>query len=359
VEMVPLSELTDDSSVYSDLHHNHKENEAAGVVPLDKPLHKRRITPGGIALLVVGLCLLVGIVFLSGKVIDLLSQEEQLILVPSVQGEDEEIARSILAEYDLVASVTYRYSNTYAYGTVISQSPDADTEVSSGRLVELVVSQGEEKIIVPDVIGSTQRIAVLRLEEMGLKAQISTAYDSTDSTKGQVIDQYPVGGANVDDGVTVEIVISQGLAPVISLMPNVVGMDETEAVSRLKENGLTVGEIVPETSYEYSAGVVMEQSIPGGSDVTENTVVNLVVSAGPGPEAAATFTLEYYVDPLLFILDTPRSVVITIEDVLGTREVYNKEVPGGTTIQQEVTVYAPGEVIVTVDGQKAHVEVLE
>ena len=76
-------------------------------------------------------------------------------------------------------------------------------------------------------------------------------------------------------------------------VPNVVGLGQSTAQSRITLANLTVGTISHQHSATMDAGDVMSQSPGGGSKVPPNTPVNLVISQGPPEGPTAAFTMNH------------------------------------------------------------------
>ncbi len=133
--------------------------------------------------------------------------------VPDVTGQTESDAQNALAAVGLTGSVSYEYSSSVAQGKVISQSVAAGKKVAAGTTVGLVVSQGEEppeKVTVPPITGSTLDNARQLIKSAGLSVGSITYQYSDDVSSGCVISCDPGDGSSVDDGSTVNLVISQG-----------------------------------------------------------------------------------------------------------------------------------------------------
>jgi beta-lactam-binding protein with PASTA domain len=96
---------------------------------------------------------------------------------------------------------------------------------------------------------------------------------------GQVISQNPEAGTLVVSGAAVALVLSEG--PVSVLVPNVVGMTQTEAQAALGSAGLQGGTITRQSSATVPVGQVISQDPASGSGVASGTAVVLVISDGP------------------------------------------------------------------------------
>ena len=127
--------------------------------------------------------------------------------VPYVVLDTEADAIDKLTKAGLRAQVSYEYGDT-AEGLVASQSITADVKVDEGTTVKIVVSLGQEKFDVPNVIGKTEAEAKKLLEDAGfvVKVQTVTATENVGKVLGQSID----GGDKATKGT--EIVITVAVA---------------------------------------------------------------------------------------------------------------------------------------------------
>lgn len=126
-------------------------------------------------------------------------------------------AKKILAEAHLVLSddITYEYSDTVARGSVIRTDPEAGTTVTAGQEVRLVVSQGPERIAMPDLAGMTVEEAMEAIQGAGLTVSDQAPIHEYSDTvaKGNVVRTNPAAGESVAAGAAVQLVISDGAKP--------------------------------------------------------------------------------------------------------------------------------------------------
>lgn len=132
------------------------------------------------------------------------------------------------------------------------------------------------EVTVPDVIGKQVTIAKDLLEKEKLRVKIEETYDDK-VPSGQVVSQYPEGGAVVKEQRTVTIYISKGGEAV--LVPNLVGISKRDAEVQLKNLGLKLGRVDEEYSNQ-KAGVIIMQSPKIGTQVTKGYTIDIVVSKG-------------------------------------------------------------------------------
>lgn len=134
-------------------------------------------------------------------------------------------------------------------------------------------------VAVPNVAGLTQAAAQSALVAANLQVgNVSTAFDNN-VPSGQVISQQPLAGASVPTGSTVDLVVSQGPAPVS--VPSVVGLTQATADSTLLAVNLVTGSVTTIASNTVPAGQVISQNPSAGISVPQGSAVDLVISSGP------------------------------------------------------------------------------
>jgi serine/threonine-protein kinase len=146
-----------------------------------------------------------------------------------------------------------------------------------------------KQVGVPNVVYLARRLAVLQIQNAGLKPQVVTAPNDT-VPKGQVSDQNPNGGVKVGKGSVVVITVSTGVQQVT--VPSVKGEDETSALTALASAGLN-----PKVRHVYSSvsqGTVTAQQPAGGDHVAKGTTVYVNVSAGAKPVQIPDVTGQPY-----------------------------------------------------------------
>ncbi|WP_062209650.1 Stk1 family PASTA domain-containing Ser/Thr kinase [Streptomyces sp. NBRC 109706] len=133
----------------------------------------------------------------------------------------------------------------------------------------------------PDMAGETVETAEQRLDDLGLRV---TTGDSKpcDQEEGTVCETDPAAGAEVDEGDTVTLIVSEG--PEAVELPDVVGRSYEEAAAELEGLGLTARQ-EPREDAEAEPGTVLEQSPGAGEEVEAESEVTLVVATAPDTEA--------------------------------------------------------------------------
>ncbi len=212
----------------------------------------------------------------KGKTVKVVvSLGERPIEVPDLTGKSELEAGQILGELGLkIGEVKNEFSDKVPEGVIMSQDPPAGTQVKRGSRVNIVISQGVEVVVVPDVTGLSVDRAKELLKKAGLNAEV-TEEESETVEKGKVIRQSPSPGDSIAKGDKVLLVVSSG--PAVVTVPNVVGKDSLSARNQLQGLGLEVIIENVDVFDETQVGKVVQQSPDAGSRVLKGSRVTIWV----------------------------------------------------------------------------------
>ncbi|MBA3735103.1 MAG: PASTA domain-containing protein [Actinobacteria bacterium] len=139
---------------------------------------------------------------------------------------------------------------------------------------------------VPNVMGLREAEAVQKLQARAFKVEVKRV--ASTRQKGVVIDQEPVAGVTAARGTTVTISVSSGLKPVV--VPRVVGQTQGDAVQALTKAGLKP--VLQNVPSDKPSGTVVGQKPPAGKEVDKgsNVTVNVSTGTGTGPSTTTTTT---------------------------------------------------------------------
>ena len=137
-----------------------------------------------------------------------LSRGPRLVKVPVLVGVRRSVAVQRIRGRGLVPLVSEEASSAPA-GEVISQSPSAGSDLGPGSSVSIVVSEGEEKATVPNLIGKLRREGVEELRAAGLQPSVEERETDVPSQVGRVVDQFPPPGSEAEPGATVTVVVGK------------------------------------------------------------------------------------------------------------------------------------------------------
>ena len=286
-------------------------------VATDTPADGERSSSGPWAWLAAGLGLLV--IVASGILLFLLFSgigEEQptpsptpaptaeLIKTPDFIGRREANALDLAERRGVVLEITYHETDEVEAGRVIEQLPEPQTEVEHGTTVQVTVTTQVETVVVPDVHGIKEDVAITQLEDSGLFAgERSTAPDVL--PEGYVVSTDPRAGSSIARGSSVDYLVSLGPdtdatpdptsrptvtpeptedpgvdptpfpSPEVVLVGDFTCLDLATAAAQIEDKGLLVGATYPEEAPE---GWFVHDQLPKPSEsVPVGTKVDLML----------------------------------------------------------------------------------
>jgi len=173
-----------------------------------------------------------------------ISSGVQLFTLADYVNVEENQVYAILSENNIEFTTIQEYNSSIPEGYVIRTEPGADTEVDSGTVVIIYVSLGAQVKYteVPDLAGYKLDDAKMLLSSAKLKVGTVTRVDS-DESGSVVLSQSPDAGTMMEEGQTVNLVISMGEEESASLqiMTTLPGDNRTVAL-KATLNGVLVHE---------------------------------------------------------------------------------------------------------------------
>ena len=174
------------------------------------------------------------------------------------------------------------------YGTVIAQSPDANSVVKEGATVTLTVSQGtddaDQSLPMPDLTDKTLQYAEEVLNDLGVTPQVAREYDDT-VEKDVVISTSPGKDEPLQKGQVVILTVSDGPKEELVKVPPLEGQLIDDALAALEKAGLERGSVtIGENDRNLPEGTVIYQSINQDEEVPKGTVINLIICKAPDKE---------------------------------------------------------------------------
>ncbi len=129
--------------------------------------------------------------------------------IPDVVGRTQAAAESLLKTNNFIPEVKEAPSDTVPKGTVISQTPAANSKATKNSVVTITVSSGAGDVSIPNVVGLNAATASNQLGQAGF-AVTTSQQSSTTMAAGNVISTNPTPGTKAAKGSTVTIVVSTG-----------------------------------------------------------------------------------------------------------------------------------------------------
>ena len=210
-----------------------------------------------------------------GSAVDLVVAAPRTARVPDLMGHVSDDAERLLAAADLRPGRVRRQESRQRTGTVLAQSPAAQTRVAADTAVDYVVAV-PVTVQVPNLLGRSERSANGRLDRAELRRGETTTEESREP-EGTVIDQEPGAGARAAVGSAVDLVVA---TPVTARVPDLLGLDETAVETLLASRELDAGIVERQTS-DRTPGTVLAQEPAAGTRVVLGTAVAFVLAVPP------------------------------------------------------------------------------
>ncbi|MEE8134229.1 MAG: PASTA domain-containing protein [Gemmatimonadales bacterium] len=167
---------------------------------------------------------------------------------------------------------------TASRGQVVWQDPPAGVGVPEGTLIRLTVSNGPQRVPVPDLLGYHATVAGQLLEAAGLEVG-RIIQTQAPVPRGVVVSTRPSTGSAILPSSSVTLVVSVG-APTITV-PDLTGLTQEEAEMILQQVGLTLGTTLRQASRNVPPGTIVEQDPAVGTLSAPGTVVNIFIARAP------------------------------------------------------------------------------
>jgi serine/threonine-protein kinase len=202
-----------------------------------------------------------------------------IVDVPNLGGLEYEAARQKLYEIGLLTEIRSKeFDSNIPEDCVLSQSPEKGEKVKKGRKIAITLSKGKEVAVIPDVRGLSERQARIEMKKGGFViGKIKKSFSETIPAEA-VIDAFPQCGTTISRALEVDLIISKGVKPTHTEVPNLVGESITSAKEKLIESNLTLGRISYENNASLLPGTIISQSAAPGSRLPLDASVDLVVS---------------------------------------------------------------------------------
>lgn len=200
------------------------------------------------------------------------------VVVPSLAGLSVKEARTSLENLGLSLKVSKEeFSEDVGEGLIIRSNPAGGGRVDPNGEVEVFISKGKERFLVPSLVGLTSDVAQGLLDENKLLLGDISEEFSSDYAVGLIIRTTPVAGERVKRDSSISLVISKGIEQLA--VRDFKGRSLDEAMNELSEAGFEV-----DVKYAFSEdpprGAVISQT-PSGGEIDKGSTVTLLVSKGP------------------------------------------------------------------------------
>ena len=161
-------------------------------------------------------------------------------------------------------------------GTILQQDPPAGTEAPKDTVLTLTVSVGLTRMPVPDFTGMLYDDVISNSAYTGfLKFSKQETFTDSDDGIGRIRSQSVAAGTPVLEGTLVVLTVDAGRRSVE--LTDVTDMDYDDAVSLLRQLGVTCTKASVENDGTHTPGTVAETVPPAGSTVRSGDEVEVAV----------------------------------------------------------------------------------
>ncbi len=198
--------------------------------------------------------------------------------VPKIIGYNETEASKILENNKLHMNILQRKNSDKPVGEVLEVEPAEGSVVKENSTVNVTLSAGKEKVLVPDVRTLNRADAEASLKRYNLTIGNVGSRNSNDVEKDLIIDQNPAKDVEVPVGSKVDIIISNGPEVKLVDVPTLTDKTLEEAEKLIKDSNLTLGPIKFESNPNCEDGTVIEQDVAPKIKVPQGTTINIKVN---------------------------------------------------------------------------------
>lgn len=234
------------------------------------------------------------------------------VKVPKIVGMTQEDAKKMLDSMGLKMQIVETKVSDKPQGTILECFPKEGETIEKDKEVRVVVSGGESKIKVPNLLQDYDVKAaekILNTFDLVLGKQDEEYSDTV--KKGNIIRQNPGVDTEVKKGDAIDVVVSKGRESKFSTVPNLYGRSKSDAENQLNSSKLALGNVKTEQKTTNNKddlsknNTVIAQSLEADASVKEGSTVNITV---------IVYTYE---EPKPQLIDVPNIAGRTVKEARG------------------------------------------
>lgn len=244
----------------------------------------------GVAVLSAGVLVMTGVVDSPLPVLPVFQKGEGTVWMPSLVNMSQKSAQERLEGMGLSCKIgDTQASDTIIEGYVLGQTDEAGnvispgTEVKEGAVIQLILSSGSGKSVIPDVVWMSRDNAMTMLEENSLIA-VNTVEDTESwAPEGVVTGITPDKDTEVEQSDLITLSISAGGRDTGSgetSVPDITGVLEAEGIDRVKAAGLFLEKEELLYDKDTPKGQIISQAPSAGQKGNKGDVIKVKVSLG-------------------------------------------------------------------------------
>jgi beta-lactam-binding protein with PASTA domain len=235
--------------------------------------------------LVLRVMVLIVVFMVSALVAMRLAIHGRQVKVPKLVGMTAVQALKVLEPQGLLLDDTDRfYSADVPEGRIMSQVPAPGEKVRSGWRVRVAESMGPQRVVIPDLVGGSERAAEINIRRRGLEMGMVALATIEGAAADAVAAQSPPANATNVSSPKVSLLVATPEDRKSFVMPDLRGHSEDEVINAIVAAGLKVGRI---SSQQENAS-----DSSGFGSLTTRTVTRTIPAAGQRIYDGQTINLE-------------------------------------------------------------------
>ncbi|MEV5530798.1 Stk1 family PASTA domain-containing Ser/Thr kinase [Streptomyces prunicolor] len=237
---------------------------------------KKKSNTSTILLVVAAVLVLVGAILIGKWAFSGDGGADKPFAAPNFVGQTYATAKTMAVNSGLkLAEPTRKACENAPKGSVCSQDPKANTDVNKGDTINLVVSTGAPKVVVPSVVGQSFDDASETLSGDKYQFKVEKKEKVSGEDPGTVLEQDPVLGTEVQKGTTITLTVAK--AQEKSTVPDVSAQSCDDAKKQMQQNDLVGNCTEVATTDTNLNGKVVTTSPAAGTQVDKNSSVNIQI----------------------------------------------------------------------------------
>ncbi len=219
------------------------------------------------------------VIFLVSTVVSMrLVVRAKEVAVPALVGTELEEASRLLEAVNLRLALTgERYDPEIPKGAIVYQLPGTGVLIKANREVQVLLSLGKQRDPVPELLGSTERVALFRARQSGYTLGDISRISLPELESEQVINQFPAPNTQEITGAEIDILVARR-RPKRYIMVDVAGQSLNRVLMFFEKQGFKVGEIQYTRNAKVRRGVVVRQAPEPGYVLEEDDSIHLEVA---------------------------------------------------------------------------------
>jgi beta-lactam-binding protein with PASTA domain len=215
--------------------------------------------------------------FLSAALAMRVALRTREVQVPDLVGGGVREASQALGELGLTMRVdeNRRPDTRVPAGRIMQQDPPPGVPARRQRSIRVWLSAGSRAATVPALVGQTERMARIRLEQDGLTVRAISEFRSPEYPVDSIVAQNPPPTTRAE---AVSLLVNRGEQSLSYVMPDLIGVNGERASEVLRARGFRVTIVAQQPYPGVPAGVVLRQQPAGGFQLGPFDAISLEVS---------------------------------------------------------------------------------